>query len=307
MSPAMSRGRYAAFCSAVPKSAIGSTHRLDCPPNVVANDAARATFSTTTSADFLSRSRPPVLFGGRQAQQPQLAAALDQLARERPVLRFHPVQVGQHLRVDELLGGLRDEPMLLGQLLRREDVGVSHLVEQPGPAPQRHRFHRSDHTTGSAGMVKSQCRMQNSETRPRTAAVAPLPGSEARERIALGALPERDPRAVRAKHFVGLEGGLVGERAAAFDVVPQIDVRHAQRACALDDRQHVVGAERPRAFVGVPVEVDRRQRLRQPIDVADANQAIAESCSAIPRSRRGCPGRSRPRRPPDSRQPFSRL
>ena len=51
----------------------------------------------------------------------------------------------------------------------------------------------------------------------------------------LVALPERDPRAIPAKHFVGPEVGLVGERAAALDAVPQIDIRHAQRAGALDD------------------------------------------------------------------------
>ena len=132
-----------------------------------------------------------------------------------------------------------------------------------------------------------------------TAALSPE-ASRAPERVAL---PERDPRAVRAKHFVGLEGGLVGERAAALDVVPQIDVRHAQRACALDDRQHVVGAERPGSVrrgpsrsrsPTAPAAADRRSR-RQSVD--------RRGCSAIPRSRMGCPGRSRPRRPPDRASP----
>jgi hypothetical protein len=70
ISPAMSGGRYLAFCASVPKSTIGSTDRLACPPNVVANEADRATRSTTTSDDTLSRSRPPYCSGAPSPSSP---------------------------------------------------------------------------------------------------------------------------------------------------------------------------------------------------------------------------------------------
>src|SRR5688572_20799330 len=49
---------------------MGSTERLAWPPNVVANEAARAMRSTTTSDETLSRSRPPYCSGAPSPSRP---------------------------------------------------------------------------------------------------------------------------------------------------------------------------------------------------------------------------------------------
>ena len=74
ISPATSFGRYFSFCSSVPNITSGRMHRFACPPNVVANDAARASRSTTTKDEALSRSRPPYCSGTAMPKRPRSAA-----------------------------------------------------------------------------------------------------------------------------------------------------------------------------------------------------------------------------------------
>ena len=77
-----------------------------------------------------------VLLGHAMPSRPRSAHRCQQVARERPVLVLETIEVRQHLVADELFGRLRDQPMLVGQFLRREDVCCRWLLEQPA-APLR--------------------------------------------------------------------------------------------------------------------------------------------------------------------------
>jgi hypothetical protein len=68
------------------------------------------------------------------AEQPELAAALDQPSREIPVVLFEPAELGQHLLFDELLGGVPDQPMLVGDAFRRQHLPAVGRLDQPGAA-----------------------------------------------------------------------------------------------------------------------------------------------------------------------------
>ena len=94
--------------------------RFACAPYAAPNDADRAMRSETTSAETLSRSRPPYCLGNVDAEQSKLAGTSDEVARERPVFRLELIDLRQHLAVDELLDRLRHQPMLFRQLFGRE-------------------------------------------------------------------------------------------------------------------------------------------------------------------------------------------
>ena len=78
------------------------------------------------------------------AHQPELTRATDQAARQVPVLRFELVVVRHDLLGDELLGGLIDEPVLVGESFGGEDRAGRGLLEEPGPSGDagRRRCHR---------------------------------------------------------------------------------------------------------------------------------------------------------------------
>ena len=76
--------------------------------------------------------------GTAMPSRPELAAALESAARAScPVLVLEPLERRQHLGVDELVGRLRHQAVLVGELLRREDVGGRCLLEQPRAALAR--------------------------------------------------------------------------------------------------------------------------------------------------------------------------
>ena len=58
----------------------------------------------------------------------------DERPRERPVLLLEPLEHRQHLVVDELVGRLADQPMLVAEALRREDAGGVGVFDQPAAA-----------------------------------------------------------------------------------------------------------------------------------------------------------------------------
>ena len=94
------------------------------PPNRFADDDRRH-FVEPDAADASGTSVP------RSPSSPRPA---NQLARQRPVLLFETLDCRQHLLGDELVRGLSDEPMLVGQLLGREDRHTSRILDQPRPA-----------------------------------------------------------------------------------------------------------------------------------------------------------------------------
>ena len=91
--------------------------------------------SATMSDETLSRSRPPYCSGTLMPSSPSSPHAADQRPRELPVLGLRALEIRQHLGVDELVGRLRHQPVLVGQLLGCEDVGRAlGVLEQPRAA-----------------------------------------------------------------------------------------------------------------------------------------------------------------------------
>src|SRR4029453_18558525 len=80
------------------------------------------------------------------AEQPELAALEDEVAIERPVLLLEAFIQRIHLALDELAGGLANEPVLVGDLLGRHHVTRTRLLDQPRPTLYRHaaRYARHD-------------------------------------------------------------------------------------------------------------------------------------------------------------------
>ena len=66
-------------------------------------------------------------------EQADLAAAPDERPRQRPVLLLEPRQRRKDFRRHQLVGRLRDQPVLVAQLLGREGVDVD-VFYQPGAA-----------------------------------------------------------------------------------------------------------------------------------------------------------------------------
>ncbi len=65
------------------------------------------------------------------AKQAKLAALPDQLPRNRPFLLLQAVVGGHHFVVDELRGGLLNQPMLLGELFGRHHRRRISRIDQP--------------------------------------------------------------------------------------------------------------------------------------------------------------------------------
>ena len=64
-------------------------------------------------------------------EQSEVAAAAEERARQRPIFLLQPIEGGQNLGVDEVDGRAGDEPMIVSQLLGREDCLRVGLVGQP--------------------------------------------------------------------------------------------------------------------------------------------------------------------------------
>ena len=73
------------------------------------------------------------MLGHVRAEQSELAALANERPRQWPIVRLELVEVGQHLVVDELVRGLRDDAVFVRQHLRREDR-CRLIVEQPRAA-----------------------------------------------------------------------------------------------------------------------------------------------------------------------------
>ena len=109
--------------------------RFACAPYVAPNEADRAMCSDTISDDDLVELDAAVGFGHVDAQQAQLAASAQQRPGEVPVLLLEPLDGRHHLARGELLGRLRDEPVLVGHPLRGE--GSAGPVGSISQAPPR--------------------------------------------------------------------------------------------------------------------------------------------------------------------------
>ena len=72
-----------------------------------------------------------------RAEQTELAAAAEQTPREVPVLRLELVVLVDHLPGDELVRRPVDEPLLVGQALRREDRLGGRRCKEPSAASRR--------------------------------------------------------------------------------------------------------------------------------------------------------------------------
>ena len=104
--------------------------RLACAPKVAPNDAERESFSLTMSDETLSRPTPPYASGTSTPSSPRSPQRRSSCRASVPVLLLEPVERRQHLVVDELFGRSRDQAMLVGHALRREDgVGVGGFEE----------------------------------------------------------------------------------------------------------------------------------------------------------------------------------
>ena len=73
------------------------------------------------------------------AQQAQLTTSAQQPAGEIPVLLLEPIDGRHDFRRGELLGGLRDEPVIVGHALGRERTVRPRRFNQPGAAACRSR------------------------------------------------------------------------------------------------------------------------------------------------------------------------
>ena len=80
------------------------------------------------------RPEPAPLEPEPEGIQPELRAPANERPRQRPVLVLETIEVGQNLAVDELVGGLRNQPMLVGEFLRREWIFRCRVLEQPPAA-----------------------------------------------------------------------------------------------------------------------------------------------------------------------------
>ena len=96
--------------------------RLVCPPNVAPNDAALAIRSLTSERGDFVEVDAAVGFRHVDAEQPEVAAPLEQRARDRPVVLFEAIERRQHFLLDELLRRAADQPMLVGEPLGRQHL-----------------------------------------------------------------------------------------------------------------------------------------------------------------------------------------
>ena len=99
-------------------------HRFACPPNVVAERRGRADALDDDERRGLVEIEAAVLLGHARCRAGPSSPPRRTSARaSSQSLALEAIEVGQHLVLDELRGRLRHQAMLVGELLRREDVG----------------------------------------------------------------------------------------------------------------------------------------------------------------------------------------
>ena len=110
---------------------------------MVPNDASAAISDATTTELILSSASPPRLLGHVGGEQAQLAGAAQQATRDAPVLAFERLTHRRHFLAHEVGRGARDQPVLVGETLRRQDVTGRGVLDQPRAALlcQCHRRH----------------------------------------------------------------------------------------------------------------------------------------------------------------------
>ena len=82
----------------------------------------------------LIEAEPAVLLGHGRADEANLRALSDELAREIPVLLFEVVNARAHLSVHELPRGVGYHSMLISEVLGREDLLGRALLNEEAPA-----------------------------------------------------------------------------------------------------------------------------------------------------------------------------
>ena len=67
------------------------------------------------------------------AEQPELAASLEEPARDGPVVLFEAVERRQHLLIDELLRGAANQPVLVREPFGRQDLARVGRLDRATP------------------------------------------------------------------------------------------------------------------------------------------------------------------------------
>src|SRR4029077_809565 len=81
-------------------------------------------------------------------KQAERAGATNEIARQPPVFLLELIQGRQHFVTHEITDGLRDEPVFVAQLFRREDTrGVGWLQEPLAASQRRNRRSRGHSRT----------------------------------------------------------------------------------------------------------------------------------------------------------------
>src|SRR5260370_42291674 len=86
---------------------------------------------------------------------------------------------------------------------------------------------------------------------------------------------------VLAQELVRDEARLVRHRRAAGDEVAEVDVGDAAAAGVVEQVEDVPGPQGAVALVRVVVEVDRGQAAGEAVDVADADEAVADGVAPL--------------------------
>src|SRR5437870_220243 len=84
------------------------------------------------------------------------------------------------------------------------------------------------------------------------------------------------PAAVRVANLIRRKVRLVLHRRAAFDIIAQIDIGDLKFRGTIDDIEDIPGPQGTIALVGIVEEVNGRQSAGKKIDVADADQSVAQ-------------------------------
>ena len=144
MSPAMSRGRYCAFCA----GGAEEHQRQDAQVRLAAERRARTTRTARCAPP--RRATTPCRDRGRRTPPappcpagPARRSACIERRAQVPVLRLEAVERRHHLGGDELVGRLRHQAVLVREPLGREHVARPVVLEQPRAAARdsRHQPH----------------------------------------------------------------------------------------------------------------------------------------------------------------------
>ena len=88
----------------------------------------------------MSRPSPPVLGRNLEAEQVEIGCLLQQFAGLRPVVRVEAGFVGKHLVAHELGGGPAEQPLLVAQVLGREQVIRGQRTDQERSAARHFQY-----------------------------------------------------------------------------------------------------------------------------------------------------------------------